>query len=205
MLKSILIWAVKVPALLFLTVVAYIISPILALFIRQSEESVVTGFPSQYPGKQRDFLIKPLFIWQTLDAPVDEWWYGEDYAPTGFFKTRFNQVDYDSKAWLRWICRIMWLCRNAAYGFGDRLGYDSEGMDIIYQYSDDANWNTGKPMFAFWEVVNKKGQIGWWLKAQVYFYKNRCISMQFGYKLLSDPKQKYVAMQLTPFTKFPKD
>ena len=204
MFKSVILWPLKVPVLLALTVIAWIISPVLALFIRQSEESVITGLPSQFPGKQRDFLIQPLMILQTYDAPVDEWWYGDDYAPTGFFKTRFNQADYDSKSWLRWVCRIMWLCRNAAYGFGDRLGYDSEGMDVIYQYSDDANWNTGKPMFAFWEVINKKGQIGWWLKAQIYFYKSRCISMQFGYKLLSDPKSKYVAMQCTPFTKFPK-
>jgi hypothetical protein len=205
MIKSVILWALKVPALLLLTAIAWFISPVLALFIRQSEESALTGFPSQYPGKQRDFLISALFIWQTPDAPVDEWWYGEDYGPTGLIKSHFNQSDYESKAWLRWVCRIMWLCRNAAYGFGDRLGYDSEGMVITYQYSDDGNWNTGRPMCAFWKTTNSRAQVGWWFKAQVYFYKNRCLSMQFGYKLLSDPPSKYVAMQFTPFTKLPKD
>ena len=38
MIKSILLWAVKVPTLLLLTVIAWFISPILALFIRLAEE-----------------------------------------------------------------------------------------------------------------------------------------------------------------------
>lgn len=204
MIKSILLWALKVPVLLILSMIAWIISPVLALFIRQAEESEVTGHPSLFPGKPRDFLIPALFIWQTADAPVDEWWYG-DYVQDGYIKTHYTQSDYDSKAWLRWVCRIMWLCRNAAYGFGDRLGYDSEGMQVLYQYSDDANWNTGRPMLAFWKVINAKGEIGWWLKGQFYFYKTRCLTINLGYKLLSDPKSKYVAMQFTPFTKFPKE
>lgn len=200
MIKSILLWSIKVPTLLLLTAVAWILSPIFALFIRHAEESEITGLPSQFPGKPREFLKPMFYIWQTADAPVDEWWYNDDC--TAWFKTGKTQADYDSKAWLRWICRIMWLCRNAAYGFGDKLGYDSTGMEVIYQHSDDGNWNTGRPMFAFWEVVNDKGQIGWWLKAQVYFYKTRCLSINLGYKLLSDPHSKYVAMQITPFTKF---
>jgi hypothetical protein len=110
--RSILLWIPKALALIVLTALAFPLAPFLALFIRQSEESVITGFPSQFPGKQRDFLIPALYIWQTPDAPVDEFWYGEDYAPTGFFKTRFNQADYDSKAWLRLVLEEIVLMDN---------------------------------------------------------------------------------------------
>jgi hypothetical protein len=75
MTKSILIWALKVPLLILLSLVAYLIAPFIAMFIVHADETETTGHPSMLPGQPREFLI-PLFrIWQSQDAPVDEWWW----------------------------------------------------------------------------------------------------------------------------------
>lgn len=195
----ILNWLWKVPVLLLLTVVAWIISPVLACFIVYAEESAITGFPSSMPGKPRAFLVKPLRIWQTQDAPVDEWWYG-DYYPYGFWKTAYSQEDYDKSPMLRWWVRVMWLCRNAAYGFGDLLGYDGRGMKFIgSDIEDDTEWKSGKSMSQYWSCVNDKGQVGWCYRAKWYYTQKRCVMVFLGYKLFSDPTSKYVAMQFNPF------
>lgn len=92
----ILNWLWKVPVLLVLTIIAYFIAPIIACFVVYEEESAVTGFPSSMPGKPRAFLI-PLFrIWQTQDAPVDEWWYGDwrlcTYTGSGMSRRWFHDL-----------------------------------------------------------------------------------------------------------------
>ena len=197
----ILNWLWKVPVLLVLTFVAWIISPILACFIVYAEESEITGLPSLFPGKPRAFLITSLRIWQSPDAPVDEWWYG-DYCPTGFWKSRYAQSDYDRLPLLRWWTRVMWLCRNAAYGFGALLGYDGTGMEFVgADTEDDTEWNSGRTMHQSWTCVNAAGDIGWCYRAKWYYCSSRCVMVFSGYKLFSDPKSKYVAMQFKPFKK----
>lgn len=202
MLKSIFLWSIKVPTLIVLTVVAYFISPILALFIRQSEESVVTGFPSQFPGKQRDFLIPALFIWQTPDAPVDEWWYGNYELDS--WRKNYTQEDYDNSAYLRWKCRVAWLWRNPAYGWGELFGWNGDGMQILSSHGSDDDWYSGKSSIAWWTGNNAKNQKAFYLQIRLYFYKNRCLDIMAGYKFFSDPTIKYVAMRFNPFRKYPK-
>lgn len=195
---SIILWIPKILFLLVINVVTVLFSPIICLFVRMAEESSVTGFPSEFPGKPRAFLIKPLYWFQSFDAPLDEFWYG-DY--TGWPKTGKTQTDYDSSWWLRYFCYVNWLCRNPAYGFGQALGYDSTGMTYITQNDNTALWNTGKNNASFWKCINSKGQIGWWYKAQFFFTSKRFIEINFGYKLDSDTKinMHVVAMQFTPF------
>ena len=102
--------------------------------------------------------------------------------------------------------RVLWLWRNPAYGFGLALGYDSEG--IIYQVQDDNTnlWASGIPNKSYWKVINSKGQVGWWYKAQIYYYKKYCLEINLGYKLDADSPNfnKVVAMQATPFRSYPK-
>ena len=194
----ILNWLWKVPVLLVLTVTAWIISPVLACFIVYAEESSITGLPSMFPGKPRAFLISLFRIWQSQDAPVDEWWYG-DYYPDGYWKSHYDQMDYDHDSWLRWWTRVMWLCRNAAYGFGAKLGYDGTGMKFIgSDVEDDTAWKSGKTMSQYWSCVNDAGELGWCYRAKWWYCSSRCVMVFFGYKLFSDPLSKYVAMQFNP-------
>ena len=136
MIISIITWFFKALVLLILTILAFPLAPIFACFIVYAEESSITGFPSLLPGTPRAFLIPSLRLWQSPDAPVDEFWYG-DYQ--GFPKDGKTQSDYDKSAWLRYLCRVNWLWRNAAYGFGAKMGYT-----YTPTLDDGALWRTGK-------------------------------------------------------------
>jgi hypothetical protein len=202
MIASVAIWFVKSVGLIGLTLLAFPLAPFLALFVTHEEESAVTGFPSLYPGKLREFLIPSLRIWQSPDAPLDEWWYGDYPSP---LKAKYDQAYYDSHFWLRYVSRVFWLWRNAAYGFGARWGYADKGAFALYTKDNDKDWKSGKNVCSFWKVCNDNGDIGWLLRAQVYFYKDRCVEIIFGYKLLGDTVggKKLVAIQFSPFKKYP--
>lgn len=203
MFKATLIWAAKVPILIGLTLIAYVMAPVFALFVTHAEESEVTGFPSMYPGKAREFLIEPLRVWQSQDAPLDEWWYGNYEMDS--WRHNFDQDDYDSSWLLRYACRIAWLWRNPAYGFGSLLGYDGAGLKFIgFDQDDDTPWLSGKTCSQLWKCTNDRGETGWLFRARIYFYKNRCLEVMAGYKLFSDPTSKYVAMRFNPFRQYPK-
>ena len=201
LLLSIILWAIKVPVLFFLDLFTWVFSPVICLFIRHAEETEVTGFPSMLPGKPREFLIERLYKFQSFDAPLDEWWYNSDYGVGSWIKTHYTQSDYDSTWWIRYVCRIMWLCRNPAYGFGHSLGYDLTNP-VYTSVSDNSQmWNSGQSNASYWVVVNQQGQVGWWFKAQWVFYGKRYLEINFGYKLDADSPDnlKVVAIQFTPF------
>lgn len=202
MFKAILIWIVKVPLLLVLTVVAYIFSPIFALFIVKAEESETTGQPSLFPGMQREFLTKPFRIWQSLDAPVDEYYWAE-YEMDSWLQ-KYGRKYYFSSSIVRWMYRIAWLWRNPAYGFGEKLGWDGTGMQILSSHGSDEAWYSGKSSCSYWTAVNAVGSKAFYVQIRIYFYKNRCLDILAGYKFFSDPTIKYVAMRLNPFRKYPK-
>lgn len=202
MLKAVILWALKVPVLLLLTVIAYIIAPVLACFITYAEESSVTGHPSLFPGKPRAFLQKWCRIWQTSDAPVDEWWYGNYEMDS--WRHSFDQEDYDNSIILRWACRVAWLWRNPAYGFGEVFGWNGTGMKIVTSHGSDDDWYSGKSSCSYWTAVNDANQKTFYVQIRLYFYKNRCLDIMAGYKLFSDPTVKYVAMRFNPFRKYPK-
>jgi len=193
MILSVISWIPKAVGLIILTLVAFVISPLLACFIVYAEESSITGQPSLLPNTPRAFLIPVFRIWQTPDAPVDEFWYG-DYQ--GFPKDGKTQADYDKSIWLRWLCRVVWLWRNAAYGFGANWGYT-----YAPTLNDGANWNSGKSCTYFWKVTNDLGQIGWCLKFQWFYTASRYIVGYLGYKLQGDSikGKKFVAIQFNPF------
>jgi hypothetical protein len=71
----------------------------------------------------------------------------------------------------------------------------------LVERDNSALWNSGQSHSSYWKVVNDRGQIGWWFKAQYVFYKKRYLEINFGYKLRSDSPNnlKMVAIQFTPF------
>lgn len=202
MIKSILLWSIKVPVLLLLTMVAYIIAPVLAVFITYAEESTITGQPSLLPGTPRAFLKKWCRIWQSPDAPVDEWWYGEYELDS--WRKHFTQSDYDNSAFLRYACRVAWLWRNPAYGWGEVFGYDGTGLQILTAHGSDSEWYSGKSSCSYWTAINAAGKKAFYVQIRLYFYKTRCLDILAGYKFFSDPTIKYVAMRFNPFRKYPK-
>ena len=200
---SVLKWFSKVLVLLAIDLFTTVFSPIICLFVTKAEESETTGFPSLFPGMKREFLIAPLRIFQTPDAPLDEYWYG-DYQFG--LKEKYDQAYYDTHWWLRYACRVLWLVRNPSYGFGALLGYDATGLVVTSERDEERLWRSGTNCFSYWIFKNDSGDIGWCLRAQFYYYKTYCVEMYLGYKLPSVTVKgnKLVAMQITPFRKYPK-
>src|SRR5690625_4055605 len=139
--------AVVVLAAKALTIV---LAPIIALppFIVLREESETTGYPSLYPDKPREFLIKPLRWLQTHDAPLDEYYY------EGYYKGKWTERFKDNK----YLMRICWLWRNAAYGVAHRLGYDQRGMKLTKRRDEMMLRNTGMKNITYYTAVNGKNK-----------------------------------------------
>ena len=203
MFLAILIWVLKVPALLLLDLVTIVFSPIIALFTYKAEESEVTGFPSLHPGLKRDFLLPIFKGFGTPDCPSDEMYYG-DYELQSTVVKYLRQYDYDTNWLVRYAYRILWLCRNPAYGFGHSLGYDSNDMTYLVARDNNELWGTKTSHSSFWKVTNPKGQIGWWYKMKWFYTADRAVVINIGYKLDADSKdgKKYVAMFFHPCRKF---
>jgi hypothetical protein len=106
-----------IPALL-VELACYLLNPLVAIFTRKEIRTDRAKILGGVVTMERDYLLKPLMYFQTHDNAVDEWWY-DGYAKDSFFKwlREATQEEYDSSWWLRYVCRVMWLYRNNAYGF----------------------------------------------------------------------------------------
>ena len=199
---SVILWFFKAASLVLIDIFTYIFSFVICLFVTKKEESEVTGFPSMLPGKPREFLVKPLIWFQSTDAPLDEFWYG-DYPHK--LKTKYDQAYYDTHWWLRYRMRLSWLWRNPAYGFGTRMGFLDRDIVMASVSDNEKDWKSGKNVSSHWIFTNSDGGIGWCYRAQFYYYKTHCLEMYLGYKILGDTikNRKLVAMQWTPFRSYP--
>lgn len=138
--KNLGLWlAFFVPALI-IELLCYIAAPFVALFPTMSYETdVVKRVGKATVSLWRDNLIKPLRWFQTHDNNVDEWWYGMYNVDHWFaFARNWHQGDYDTKAWVRYYCRVMWLWRNCAYGFHYHLfSRPKETVANVYVHGDE--------------------------------------------------------------------
>lgn len=190
-------------------VLTFVIAPIIALpcFVVLAEENKTTGYPSQFPGKMREFLI-PLFRqFSTHDDCADAWWYSGKFRGVQRF-AGYTQADYDSKAWFRYACRVAWLWRNPAYGFAHMVGFDQTGVKKVIKHRDeDDKWDSGYPCLSWWTAVNGRGRVAWLFQWQWYFHGQRCLEVALGWKIPwdGDPQNKaMLAARISPFKKYAK-
>jgi hypothetical protein len=106
-----------IPALL-VELACYLLNPLVAIFTRKELRTDRAKILGGVVTMERDYLLKPLMYFQTHDNAVDEGWY-DGYVKDSYFKwlREATQEEYDSSWWLRYVCRVMWLYRNNAYGF----------------------------------------------------------------------------------------
>jgi hypothetical protein len=116
---NVLIWLLYFIPALAIELVCYLLAPLVACFVRKElRHDVVKRLNRQYVTMQRDYIITPLYWFQTHDNAVDEWWYGMYNTDHWFaFARAWTQLDYDGSALIRYYCRLMWLWRNCAYGW----------------------------------------------------------------------------------------
>ena len=94
-LKNFGLWLLFfIPALL-IEVICYILAPLVALFVTSRPRTDVKRL-GEVVNMPRDYIIRPLYWFQTHDNAVDEWWYGL-YNVDHWFKFARNwmQADYD--------------------------------------------------------------------------------------------------------------
>jgi hypothetical protein len=118
-MRNLLIWLLLfIPALL-VELLAYLLNPIVALFVvKELRTDRVKRLGNKTLSFDREYLIKPLRWFQTHDNAVDEWWWGAFNTESYFkFLREATQEDYDNSWWIRYLCRVHWMYRNNAYGF----------------------------------------------------------------------------------------
>ncbi len=114
-----LLWALMFIPEFLVKVMCVFLAPVVALFITSRER---TDRVKQLDNKQhtlmRDYLVKPLYWFQTHDNAVDEWWFGafNRSSVLAYFRNG-TQAQYESSRFFRYACRVMWLWRNVGYGF----------------------------------------------------------------------------------------
>lgn len=115
---NVLIWLLYFIPALVIELVCYLLAPIVACFVTSRLRTDYVKRWRVEAGTFRDYIIKPLYWFQTHDNAVDEWWYGMYNTDHWFaFARAWSQTDYDRSALIRYYCRLMWLWRNCAYGF----------------------------------------------------------------------------------------
>lgn len=206
---SVIFYIPKFFVIVFLGALTVILSPILALkcFLRYGKSEDIIGYDiSQYP-KDKDvaFLIKPLMGFQTQDASIEHYWYAK--SKSKWLRDKgYDQKYYDTHEWIRWLCRVLWLCRNPAYQFADWLGWNNSDAVVLKEQDEDALWKSGKGNFSYWIVKNNRGGVSFLIEGQFYYYKNYCIEFIFGYDYARwEPDNRCMARtRVIPFRKYPK-
>jgi hypothetical protein len=144
-LISVLIWLIYFIPAIAIELVCYLLAPLVACFVTTKQRGdIVKRYDKEFRTMPRDYLQKYIYWFQTHDNAVDEWWYGMYNTDHWFeFARNWTQADYDSKYWVRWYCRLMWLWRNCAYGFHYNLfGQPKETQFIV--------WAKGIEGVGFW-------------------------------------------------------
>ena len=112
-------WLWRLPLVWLIKLIATIFAPLIGLCITHQERTDrVKRLGNKQVTMQRTYLIKPLYWFQTHDNAVDEYWWGcfNESSVLSYLRNA-TQEQYESSAFFRYACRVMWLWRNCAYGF----------------------------------------------------------------------------------------
>lgn len=186
----------------------------IAFFCYRQEESRVTGYPSQFPGKLRDHIDFP-FTWAgTFDDCGDAHYYSGrmvnfsifGWKPFHNLTDRVFESDTRAGAWYRYCARVLWLCRNPAYTLSRDLGYDQTGIEITEVQNEEHLWDAGYPNESLWTFINEYKQKGFLYQKQIHLGGQIFFEMALGYKVPWVNEKKNRAMIAHRFTikKYPK-
>lgn len=164
-------WVLYYIPSLFMTLVGWILSPILAMCVRKEYRlDVVKRFDKHVLGFDRYYLWKQLNWFQTHDNACDEYFWGV-YGDSD----KVSIEDYIDSSLLRYWYRICWLCRNPAYGFGHTvLGFPRDDSTI----TDNFIWKS----FEITTWTNSSGRRAFNIKGNLFLTKSYYLSINIGWK-----------------------
>jgi len=114
-----LLWGALFIPNLAVTLLCLLLNPVVAImYTHEDRQDRVKRLGNTAVTMQREYLIKPLRWFQTHDNAVDEYWWGMFTVDSTFKYVReATQEQYNHSAFLRYLCRLLWMNRNCAYGF----------------------------------------------------------------------------------------
>ena len=181
MFLALIRYAFFAPLSVLLSIIAIPMAPFLALY------SLKTG--PVLPGRWN--------LWNTQDVDMDGGWVnGSSSYPLEWKSTKLGL----------WKGRTLWLLRNRAYGFAEKMGYDQTGS-VIYDLTgrDRDAWDTGVTNWR-WMVRRKPTQDGDWsdyafeFRGQFFFLGTRYVRVFIGYKLdYADEGKRLIVFHVNPF------
>lgn len=195
-------WLLLLPLALVCTVVSYILNPLVVLFC--DEDGELHGIWKYF--QTWDNSCNPSDIVNIYPAWLSEWWL-KHYIESEVMPDEY--IKYNRSRWIticedkdftnieevkRYICRVLWLTRNCAYGF---MFYPPFGiMSPTYFLVSEGHWTYdmvhGK-MFGAFAYKNSDEFFSVW-KLHVYF------NIYIGWKLTEDePRQSMYALRPLSF------
>lgn len=161
---------------LFIEAVCLILAPVVARYVTKAERTDrVKRLGNRQVTMQREYLVKPLYWFQTHDNALDEYWWGM-FNTSSFIPYIKNatQAQYDTSSKLRYWCRVLWLWRNCAYGFS----YNLFGRDVV---GESKTTEVGNEESGYWKKVILRSN-SWQLKAHYPIAFGLYIDINIGWK-----------------------
>lgn len=205
MTKVIFIWLCKLPFSLIVTLFSWVFSPLIAIgTVRKPRTDTVKRLNKQVVTLDRDYLLPVFRLFATFDNAADEWWYGM-YNTEYWVKSvrEWTQADYDGSWWIRYFCRLAWLIRNPAYGWGYYVfGVALSPYDVkreVLLGSEDS----GKSWSVYTEFENTLCHTftAFQYRAQWFYTSNRYIDINIGYKSHKGFNDLMYGNRFSPFRK----
>lgn len=164
------------------------------------------AIPYRVDKNGREWLIKPLMWFQSFDNPVDEWWATDDnkyFEDCSWFKGK-TVDDFKNSAWLRYVARFFWVCRNPAYGFAQfGFGWMPGAENVVTEPFNKGQWQSGSNYKRLVIIEAPECHLffryAFQLKLQWFFYKNHYLHINWGWKSHRGFTKLMISGLITPF------
>ena len=181
---------------LLISIVAVLLSPVLALFAVTRDSNPWCSAPGP-----RQYLRGWLQLFSTHDDGVDALWYQglyDDRDPDGWAeKARAGS------RWARYVLRVLWIVRNSAYGFAHYfMGFDRSAGFTTRIVSQRGKWDSDTTNWLIRVDTTAEGKKAFQVQAQLFFTKERYVRLNLGWKLTWDKDVVQIATHINPFRKW---
>lgn len=179
---------------------------LIALNYFKAEETEVTGYPSQFPGKLREHLK---WRWATtFDDCADAHWYSGRMTLFSIFGWQpfknLTKERYELSVWYRYCARVLWLYRNPAYGLALNLGFDQRGLNTEVVKDQSVKWDKGYANTTYRRFHNVFGERGFLLEKQVHLGGQWFLELVLGYKVPWGNERKAMIANRIVAKRYPK-
>lgn len=181
---------------LVISILAVLLSPVLALLARTADSNPYCSAPGP-----REYLPGWLQLFSTHDDGIDALWFKglyDDRAPVGWpEKARAGSW------WARYYLRVLWIVRNSAYGFAHyTLGFERVGAYSTKILAQRGAWDTATTNWLIRVDTNAEGKKAFQVQAQLYFTGTRYLRLNLGWKLTWAAERVQITTHINPFRKW---